>query len=317
VTGDDHNTDALIAALRSPALPAERTGEAAAVTAMLGALARIPASTRFRAGRGIAIAVVTVASLGVGGLAAAGPWVFQAAAHKARSLVTADSAGGSEDAQGAANRADPLSGLLPRSTNAVGTIAPAAESAAALEVATGGDCSAAPCGVGTVPAVAVRPTAPPPQCADGTHGGSVSELTDGSVPPSSDANRGTNVAIAAQSVCTPPPNEQGSGPAASPNKPEDVGGGPPTSLPTPEPPPPPVTAPPVTVPPRPPTGPPASTPGQGNGQGLGSGQNQPPSDSPRAGDAGAGRQDAGSQGGQGSQATQAGEESVKGAGNDG
>ena len=39
VTGDDHNTDALIAALRSPALPAERAGEAAAVTAMLGALA--------------------------------------------------------------------------------------------------------------------------------------------------------------------------------------------------------------------------------------------------------------------------------------
>ena len=38
VTGDDHTTDALIAALRSPALPAERAGEAAAVTAMLGVL---------------------------------------------------------------------------------------------------------------------------------------------------------------------------------------------------------------------------------------------------------------------------------------
>ena len=87
MTGDDHNTDALIAALRSPALPAERAGEAAAVTAMLGVLARNPASTRFRASRGIAIAVVTVASLGVGGLAAAGPGVFQAAASKARSLI--------------------------------------------------------------------------------------------------------------------------------------------------------------------------------------------------------------------------------------
>jgi hypothetical protein len=77
VTGEDHDTDALIAALTSPALPSERVGEDAAVTAMIGALSSVPArQTGHRSRRGIAIAAVTVASLGVGGLVAAGPGSF-------------------------------------------------------------------------------------------------------------------------------------------------------------------------------------------------------------------------------------------------
>jgi hypothetical protein len=94
VTGEDHHTDAMIAALRSPALPTEQAGEAAAVSAMLETISasspagstwsrasgstwsKTPGSTWSRSRKGIAIAAVTVASLGVGGLAAAGPGIF-------------------------------------------------------------------------------------------------------------------------------------------------------------------------------------------------------------------------------------------------
>jgi hypothetical protein len=83
VTSEDHNSDALIAALRSPAVPTEQVGEAAAVTAMLEVLSTTHARVvGHRTRRGITIAAVTVASLGVGGLVAAGPGFFQAAADK-------------------------------------------------------------------------------------------------------------------------------------------------------------------------------------------------------------------------------------------
>src|SRR4029079_14708022 len=138
VTGEDHNTDALIAALRSPALPAEQVGEAAAVTAMFEALGRVPAPSGFRARRGIAIAVITVASLGVGGLAAAGPGVFQAAANRARSLVTADSADDTETADGAANGVDPHSGSLPNLIDDPGLVAGVGAGAVAAGHTRGG-----------------------------------------------------------------------------------------------------------------------------------------------------------------------------------
>jgi hypothetical protein len=83
VTGEDHNTDALVAALRSPALPAEQVGEAAAVAAMYEAQTLIPAASRPpRSRRGVAVAAVTVASLGLGGLVAAGPGIFSPAADR-------------------------------------------------------------------------------------------------------------------------------------------------------------------------------------------------------------------------------------------
>ncbi len=83
MTSEDHNSDVSIAALRSPALPAEQVGEAAAVTAMLEVLSTTRARVvGRRTRRGITIAAVTVASLGVGGLVAAGPGFFQAAANK-------------------------------------------------------------------------------------------------------------------------------------------------------------------------------------------------------------------------------------------
>ena len=216
---------------------------------MLGALARIPASTRFRAGRGIAIAVVTVASLGVGGLAAAGPGVFQAAANKARSLVTPDSAD-TEDA-GAANGGDPLSGSQPDGTNgadaATGALASAIQQAAASD-----DCSSVPCGVGTTPAGVVTPTAPPPECADGNHGDAVSPVANGSVPPSAEEDHSSDVAEAAQSPCTPQTDAQdgnaGGEGGTNANQPEVTPGGPPSSTPAHEPATPPVTAPPVTAP---------------------------------------------------------------------
>jgi len=234
VTGDDHNTDALIAALRSPALPAERAGEAAAVTAMLGVIARAPASTRFRAGRGIAIAVVTVASLGVGGLAAAGPGVFQAAASKARSFVTDDSAETSADA-GAANSSDPLSGSLLDDASGVDSSA-AALALAAQQAATSGDCSGTPCAVGASPAGAVIPTAPPPECADGTHGDAVAVVANSSVPPSAEEDHGTDVAEVADGACTPNgPQANGVPASTNPNKPEDKPEGPPISTPAHEP----------------------------------------------------------------------------------
>ena len=281
MTGDDHNTDALIAALRSPALPAERAGEAAAVTAMFGAIARIPAPTRFRAGRGIAIAVVTVASLGVGGLAAAGPGVFQAAAGKARSLVTDSATGASENA-GAENGGDPLSGSLLNNTIAAElpavmvhtqTLTPATE-----QTVAGVDCSAAQCSVGSTAAGALTPTAPspPPECADGNHGDAVSTVASGSVPPNAEHSDAVN--DVAHDTCRPQdPQGNATSREANPNKPEVTPAGPPISTPAGEQPTPPVTgppvaAPPVSTPPNPPIGPPISTPGQGNGLGSDDGQ---------------------------------------------
>lgn len=83
MTGDAHDTDALIAALRSPALPAEQVGEAAAVALMVDvhctALSELPGR---RSRRGVAVAAVTVASLGLGGLVAAGPGIFSPAADR-------------------------------------------------------------------------------------------------------------------------------------------------------------------------------------------------------------------------------------------
>jgi hypothetical protein len=298
VTGDDHNTDALIAALRSPALPAERAGEAAAVTAMLGVLARTPASPRFRAGRGIAIAVVTVASLGVGGLAAAGPGVFQAAANKARSLVTPDSGESSADA-GRANSGDPHRGSLPDETN--GSVSSAAALALAAQLsATTDDCSATPCGASAGLATPLISTAPPPKCADGTHGDAVAAVANSSVPPNTEQNHDQAVTPVAHDACTPD-GPQGNGvpggtnPNKPPDKPADTPQGPPSSTPngngnpggnsTPNTGPPvnvppvnapPVKVPPVTTPPHPPVGPPDSTPGSDNGHGGGSGQGRGP-----------------------------------------
>ena len=77
MTGNDH-TDALIEALRQPALPEEHAGERAAITAMTGAMTGAAAPPRRRSRKGIAIVTVTAASLGVGGLAAAGPGSFPA-----------------------------------------------------------------------------------------------------------------------------------------------------------------------------------------------------------------------------------------------
>ncbi len=77
MTSDDEIHDALLAALRSPARADELAGEDAAVAAMLGALqTTAPARRGSRSRRGAAVAVVTMASLGVGGLVAAGPGFF-------------------------------------------------------------------------------------------------------------------------------------------------------------------------------------------------------------------------------------------------
>lgn len=78
MTSDDHLHDALITALRSPARPDELAGEDDAVTAMCAAYEPVPARAGSRSRRGVVLAVVTVASLGVGGLAAAGPGIFTA-----------------------------------------------------------------------------------------------------------------------------------------------------------------------------------------------------------------------------------------------
>ena len=56
--------------------PAELAGEEAAVSAMFEALHPVPARGGSRSRRGLTIAAVTVASLGVGGLVAAGPGFF-------------------------------------------------------------------------------------------------------------------------------------------------------------------------------------------------------------------------------------------------
>ena len=196
---------------------------------MLGVLRGLPPLPRFRAGRGIAIAVVTVASLGVGGLAAAGPGVFQAAASKARSFVTDDSAETSADA-GAANGGDPHRGSLLDDTNGVGSSAAALALAAAQQAATSGDCSGVPCALGASLAGAVTPTAPPPECAEGNHGDAVAVVANSSVPPSAEQDHANVVSNAADDACTPTgPQGNAATDATNPNKPEDTPAGPPSS----------------------------------------------------------------------------------------
>jgi hypothetical protein len=75
VTGRDR-TDALVEALRQPALPTELVGEAAAIASMVGTLTGAAAPRGVRSRKGAAIVAITAASLGVGGLAAAGPEIF-------------------------------------------------------------------------------------------------------------------------------------------------------------------------------------------------------------------------------------------------
>jgi hypothetical protein len=82
VTDNDHTDalhgDAITNTLRSAALPFERVNEAAVLTDMVDALttALQPSSVR-RHRRVVAFVAVTVASLGVGGLVAAGPGGFR------------------------------------------------------------------------------------------------------------------------------------------------------------------------------------------------------------------------------------------------
>lgn len=197
MTGEDHNTDALVAALRSPALPAEQVGEAAAVTAMLEVLAATHSPSPTRARRGVAIAAVTVASLGVGGLVAAGPGIFSAAADTARSLVTEqadperelpaavpgdDSAersdDGSSDTDGDSTDADSTDGVHD-SAGAPDDAQPAAE--------------------------AVDRSDDGVECAEGTHGATVSSVAHATtVPGSPPGDHGRRVSEAARSDCGKP-----------------------------------------------------------------------------------------------------------------
>ncbi|MAT06216.1 MAG: hypothetical protein CL424_14355, partial [Acidimicrobiaceae bacterium] len=84
MTGHDQR-DALIDALRQPALPAEHAGERASIEAMSAALGGGVTPRRRRTRKGVAVIAVTAASLGVGGLAAAGPGVFPAVFDLGRS----------------------------------------------------------------------------------------------------------------------------------------------------------------------------------------------------------------------------------------
>ncbi len=82
MTGNDHtnalNGDVITGALRSPALPFERDHEAAVLADMVEALWTAPEPSSLRRHRRVvAFAAVTVASLGVGGIIAAGPGGFR------------------------------------------------------------------------------------------------------------------------------------------------------------------------------------------------------------------------------------------------
>ena len=130
MTGHDH-TDALTEALRQPALPAERAGEASAVASMAGALPTARAAGRGRPRKGVAILAVTVASLGVGGLAAAGPGTLQ------RGI-------------------DFISGNGP----AIPAAATERSNPPASDVVPGGSSAAQPATPGTSPATPASPTTP-------------------------------------------------------------------------------------------------------------------------------------------------------------
>jgi hypothetical protein len=93
VSDDRHESakpDDVIAVLRSPALPRELAGEAAAVASMADAQTVVTtASSGRRSRRGVTVVAVTIAGLGLGGLAAAGPGVFSPAADRAEVTIPA------------------------------------------------------------------------------------------------------------------------------------------------------------------------------------------------------------------------------------
>jgi hypothetical protein len=178
VTGEDHNTDAIVAALRSPVLPAEQVGETAAMTAMLGVLqAGSSGTVGIRSRRGIAIAAVTVASLGVGGLVAAGPGFFTEANDPSIAV-----SGPSTLPDGAVAAGVTLPFAQPSDSTVPGTTAPET----------------------TVPESSVPETTSPEaidaevECEEGSHGATVSKVAKAS---ESMPGKGAIVSAAAQSDC--------------------------------------------------------------------------------------------------------------------
>jgi hypothetical protein len=184
VTSEDHNSSALIAALRSPALPAEQVGEATAISAMLEVLAVHPARHGFRSRRSLAIAAVTVASLGVGGLAAAGPGIFQAAYDKVSTIGDQTSAADDVQTQPSADQAgqDGRNGQDDQ-----GRSGTQSDQNGSTDAASGQNPAAAP-----------SATADEIECADGSHGDTVTSVVQAT---ESDRGKGQIVNEAARSDC--------------------------------------------------------------------------------------------------------------------
>lgn len=315
MTGEDHNTDALIAALRSPALPEEQRREADAVTAMLEVLQTVPARSGLRSRRGIAIAAVTVASLGVGGLVAAGPGIFRPAADTPPTTSSSDARVTSGPVSAVGHTVDDASEVsIDAVPNALdGSAGGDAEPQAAGEVECAGgnhgetvssiarssapagtahgervsDAARSDCGnrrAGDRADAATDPAAI--ECVEGNHGATVSDVARASLPE--DERRGATVSGAARSDCGKP-----DGALAGDDTGDDETGGSTTGGG--------VDTPVVAVPtppnkPETPAGPPASTPPTpdpgGNGQND-DGQNDGQNDGGRSDGAGQGRSDQG------------------------
>lgn len=273
MTSEDHTHDALFTVLRAPARPDELSGEADAVAAMVAALEPVPARHGSRSRRGLVLAAVTVASLGVGGLAAAGPGIFTApftgGSDRSRTDGESLSIGddpteqsGNDTNDGVPDSADDEGGK-PNDAAPGTVVAPdnagdrGRQSGTAQESPAGDD-----------PSTDV-------ECADGNHGATVSEVATSSTP----GDRGAEVSDAARSDCGKPNADDTATDEDAPGRSDDAPGrsgdqpgvgndgtpGPPASTPGQG---------------KPPTnpGPPASTPGQGQPGNPGSDQGQPPTD---------------------------------------
>jgi hypothetical protein len=185
VTGEDHIADAVTAALRSPALPAEQVGEAAAVSRMLEAMP-MTATGRpawFRSGRGLTIAAVTIAGLGLGGLVAAGAGFFPSAAETPASSATPSTvAGGIEIGTTVPDMDEPDAG---QPVVTADTTRGAARASATNPATPTGDSDSDLSGDAV-------------ECADGNHGDTVSSIAQATEPG---PDHGATVSDAARSDC--------------------------------------------------------------------------------------------------------------------
>jgi hypothetical protein len=187
--------DPIIAALRTPALPAELAGERAIVDAMTQARGGASWYAPGRGRRAAAVATISVLALGVGGLAAAGPGFFSSPADE-----TAATSSSTSEASASSTEASSVPSSAPTTVPETTPSTSMPEESAATTVPTGTDV---PVVTDVVDGITI-------ECEDGNHGATVSKYAQGTTPEDM-KNHGQIVSAAARSDCGKDQSDDSSG----------------------------------------------------------------------------------------------------------